>query len=156
MTRFNPLTRLSCVLLILVSFLIPTGAQSGQTSRTWLSPSFAKTKTAAAQVKPFPREPSRDALKWADKELHRMSLDERIGQLIYVGINATFLNQDSEVFRALKHQVEDNHVGGLILFRGPVYESVVLVNRMQQLARYPLLISADLEEIGRASCRERV
>ncbi len=145
MTRFNPLTRLSCVLLILVSFLIPTGAQWGQTSRTWLSPSLAKTKTAAAQVKPFPREPSRDALKWADKELHRMSLDERIGQLIYVGINATFLNQDSEVFRALKHQVEDNHVGGLILFRGPVYESVVLVNRMQQLARYPLLISADLE-----------
>src|SRR6266496_4419105 len=145
MTRFNPLTRLSCVLLILVSFLIPTGAQWGQTSRTWLSPSLAKTKTAAAQVKPFPCEPSRDALKWADKELRRMSLDERIGQLIYVGINATFLNQDSEAFRALKHQVEDNHVGGLILFRGPVYESVILVNRMQQLARYPLLISADLE-----------
>ena len=35
--------------------------------------------------------------------------------------------------------------GGIILFRGPVYESVVLVNRMQNLARYPLLISADLE-----------
>ena len=45
----------------------------------------------------------------------------------------------------LKHQVEDNHVGGIILFRGPVYESVVLVNRMQETARYPLLISADLE-----------
>ncbi|HEY0082675.1 MAG TPA: glycoside hydrolase family 3 N-terminal domain-containing protein, partial [Pyrinomonadaceae bacterium] len=38
-----------------------------------------------------------------------------------------------------------NHVGGIILFRGPVYESVHLVNRMQQLARRPLLISADLE-----------
>ena len=48
-------------------------------------------------------------------------------------------------FRALKRQVEENHVGGIILFRGPVYESVFLVNRMQQLARYPLLISADLE-----------
>ena len=36
-------------------------------------------------------------------------------------------------------------MGGLILFRGPVYESVVLSNRMQKLARYPLLISADLE-----------
>src|SRR5205814_794900 len=35
--------------------------------------------------------------------------------------------------------------GGIILFRGPVYESVVLVNRMQQLAKYPLLISSDLE-----------
>src|SRR5882762_4856880 len=74
-----------------------------------------------------------------------MSLDEKIGQLISVGINATFLNQDSDAFKALRHQIEDNHVGGIILFRGPVYESVVLVNRMQSLARYPLLISADLE-----------
>jgi beta-N-acetylhexosaminidase len=74
-----------------------------------------------------------------------MSLEEKIGQLISVGINATFLNQDSDAYRTLKHHVEDNKVGGLILFRGPVYESVILVNRMQQLAKYPLLISADLE-----------
>src|SRR5437879_1768422 len=74
-----------------------------------------------------------------------MSLDEKIGQLISVGVNATFLNQDSVAFGALRHQVVDNHVGGIILFRGPVYESVVLMNRMQQLAKYPLLISSDLE-----------
>jgi beta-N-acetylhexosaminidase len=74
-----------------------------------------------------------------------MTLDEKIGQLISVGINATFLNQDSDAFQSLKHQIEDNHIGGIVLFRGPVYETVILVNRMQQLARYPLLISADLE-----------
>jgi beta-N-acetylhexosaminidase len=96
-------------------------------------------------VKPFTREPSKEAIKWADKELKRMSLDQKIGQLISVGVNATFLNQDSEAFRALKRQVQENHIGGIILFRGPVYESVVLMNRMQQLAEYPLLISADLE-----------
>src|SRR5436190_9705433 len=98
-----------------------------------------------ANVKPYSSKPSSDALKWADKELQRMSLDEKIGQLISVGINATFLNQDSEAFKALRHQVVDNHVGGIILFRGPVYESVMIVNRMQELAKYPLLISADLE-----------
>jgi beta-N-acetylhexosaminidase len=93
----------------------------------------------------FKREPSAAALKWANESLQKMSLDEKIGQLLSVGINATFLNQDSDAYQALRHQVEDNKVGGIILFRGPVYESVVLVNRMQQLARYPLLISADLE-----------
>src|SRR2546421_12480391 len=98
-----------------------------------------------SRPRPYSRQPSNEALKWADKELKRMSLDEKIGQLISVGINATFLNQDSEAFKALRHQVVDNHVGGIILFHGPVYESVVLVNRMQQLAKYPLLISADLE-----------
>jgi beta-N-acetylhexosaminidase len=95
--------------------------------------------------KPYSRRPSKDGLKWADKELKRMSLDEKIGQLIAVALNATFLNQDSDAFKALRHQVVDNHVGGIVLFRGPVYESVVLVNRMQQSAKYPLLISADLE-----------
>ena len=93
----------------------------------------------------YKREPSPKASKWANEQLRKMSLEEKIGQLISVGVNATFLNQDSEAYRTLKHHIEDNKVGGIILFRGPVYESVILVNRMQQLARYPLLISADLE-----------
>ncbi|HEX3083274.1 MAG TPA: glycoside hydrolase family 3 N-terminal domain-containing protein, partial [Pyrinomonadaceae bacterium] len=114
---------------------------------TRLQISQASSYDAATDSKPkaYSRKPSSDALKWADKELKRMSLDEKIGQLIAVGINATFLNQDSEAFKALRHQVVDNHVGGIVLFRGPVYESVMLVNRMQELAKYPLLISADLE-----------
>jgi beta-glucosidase-like glycosyl hydrolase len=98
-----------------------------------------------AVIKPYKVEPSAAALKWANNELSHMSLDEKIGQLLSVGVNATFLNQDSEAFQTLKHQVQDLHIGGIILFRGPVYESVILVNRMQELAHYPLLISADLE-----------
>jgi beta-N-acetylhexosaminidase len=107
-------------------------------------PAEASPKSTS-NVKPYSSKPTKGALKWADKELRRMSLEEKIGQLISVGINATFLNQDNDAFKALRHQIVDNHVGGIILFRGPVYESVVLVNRMQALARYPLLISADLE-----------
>src|SRR5690349_14504584 len=99
----------------------------------------------AIKVRPYKREPSSKALKWANEQLRKMSLEEKIGQLISVGVNATFLNQDSDAYLALKHQIEDNKVGGIILFKGPVYESVILVNRMQQLARYPLLVSADLE-----------
>ncbi|HEU4796577.1 MAG TPA: glycoside hydrolase family 3 N-terminal domain-containing protein, partial [Pyrinomonadaceae bacterium] len=101
--------------------------------------------TKTQKVVPYKRQPSAAALKWANDELRRMSLEEKIGQLISVGLNATFLNQESDAYRALKRHVEENKVGGIILFRGPVYESVILVNRMQQLARYPLLISADLE-----------
>jgi beta-N-acetylhexosaminidase len=94
---------------------------------------------------PYTRVASREALKWADEQLKQMTLDEKAGQLISVGINARFLNQESDEFKELRRQVERNHIGGIILFRGPIYESVHLVNRMQQLARLPLLISADLE-----------
>src|SRR5499433_675569 len=107
--------------------------------------SGSRAKDPGTAVKPYSRKPSSEAIKWADKELKRMSLEEKIGQLISVGVNATFLNQDSEAFKALRHQVVDNHIGGIVLFRGPVYESVMLINRMQELAKYPLLISADLE-----------
>jgi len=105
----------------------------------------ASPRDGSVNVHPFKREPSAKALKWANDQLHKMSLEEKIGQLISVGLNATFLNQDSDAYRTLKHYIEDDKVGGLVLFRGPVYESVILVNRMQQLAHYPLLISADLE-----------
>ena len=73
------------------------------------------------KVSAYKREPSSKALKWANEQLRKMSLDEKVGQLISVGINATFLNQDSDAYRNLKHHIEDNKVGGIILFRGPVY-----------------------------------
>ena len=109
------------------------------------APGDARAGGQLPVFKPYTRRASREALKWADAELRRMTLDEKIGQLISVGVNATFLNQESEAFKRLRRQVEQNHVGGIILFRGAVYDSVHLVNRMQQLARRPLLISADLE-----------
>jgi beta-N-acetylhexosaminidase len=135
--------RLTTALIIaLIPGLLSGSIARFQTSKAaTVDPRFI----AESKPKPYSRKPSSEALKWADSELKKMSLDEKIGQLISVGINATFLNQDSEAFRALRHQVVDNHVGGIILFRGPVYESVVICNRMQELAKQPLLISADLE-----------
>jgi len=128
-------------LLLLIAMLELPLAQLAPITKAQANP----TTDNQQPVKPYSAKPTKDALKWADKELRRMSLDEKVGQLICVAVNATFLNQDSDAFKALRHQIEDDHVGGIILFRGPVYESVVLVNRMQNLARYPLLISADLE-----------
>src|SRR5439155_550755 len=128
-------SRVAILSLLVAQLVFANGAQS-MGRRV---PSFEES------YQPYSRKPSKKALDWANQKIKRMSLDEKIGQLISVGVNATFLNQDSEAFKALRHQVVDNHVGGIILFRGPVYESVVLVNRMQELAKYPLLISSDLE-----------
>jgi beta-glucosidase-like glycosyl hydrolase len=133
MTRLNHFIASVLVAFVLLSSIsLPVASQQSTSQQT-------------VKIAPYKREPSAAAVKWANEQLARMSIEEKIGQLISVGINATFLNQDSDAFRALRHQVEDNKVGGIILFRGPVYESVILVNRMQQLAKYPLLISSDLE-----------
>ncbi len=89
--------------------------------------------------------PSEEARKWADEKLKKMSLDEKIGQLIHIGINARFLPQDGWEFQQLKRQVVENKIGGIIFFVGSIYETVHLMNRMQEFAEIPLLISADFE-----------
>lgn len=129
--------------LLLVAFALPCVAPyaKAQSAR----PSSTTAKPATPIHKPYNRRPSPAALAYANRELRRMTLDEKIGQLLSVGINAEYSPQDSDAFQALRRQIVENHVGGIILFRGSVYESVHLVNRMQRLAKRPLLISADLE-----------
>lgn len=102
----------------------------------WTIPLFAQTKKF---------EPSEKSWKQADKMLKKMSVDEKIGQLVHIGINARFANQDSEFFKSIQRDVVQNKVGGIIVFAGGVYETVHFVNRMQEQAKIPLLISADFE-----------
>lgn len=90
-------------------------------------------------------QPSEKAFKWADKQLKKMSVDEKIGQMVHIGINARYLNQDSAEFRELRRQIVENKLGGIVLFGAPIYESVILVNRMQEAAKTPLLIAIDAE-----------
>ncbi|MCA1640636.1 MAG: glycoside hydrolase family 3 protein [Acidobacteria bacterium] len=134
-------------LLALAPHAPTTRAQQPPTTSNVVSPCAEPARDAKDKNRPRPysRTPSREAVRWADAELKRMTLDEKIGQLISVGVNATYEAQDSADFLWLRRQVEQNKIGGIILFRGPVYESVHLVNRMQQLARVPLMVSADLE-----------
>ena len=90
-------------------------------------------------------QPSEKAFKWADKQLKKMSVDEKIGQMVHIGINARYLNQDSPEFKELQRQIVENKLGGIVLFGAPIYESVILVNRMQEAAKIPLLIAIDAE-----------
>jgi beta-N-acetylhexosaminidase len=158
MVRRKFLRHVRAALLLPVVFSLLVGAALPQVSgqkrlqtraekekcRNWRCEGFSALVTA--EVTPsYRRQPSKEALRWADEQLKAMTLEEKAGQLISVGINARYLNQSSDEFKELRRQVEENHVGGIILFRGPVYESVHLVNRMQRLAKVPLLISADLE-----------
>ena len=73
------------------------------------------------------------------------SIEEKVGQLFVVEGPGVFLNEASPGFRKLRHQVVDNHVGGVIWFRTHVYEAAVLAASLQKLAKTPLLFSSDLE-----------
>jgi beta-N-acetylhexosaminidase len=90
-------------------------------------------------------EPSEKSWKAADKLLKKMSVEEKVGQLIQIGINARFINQESEFFQDLKRHVTENKIGGVIFFGAPMYETVHLGNRLQENAEIPLLFALDAE-----------
>jgi beta-N-acetylhexosaminidase len=89
--------------------------------------------------------PSKKAWKWADKQLKQMSVEEKVGQVVYIGLNAKFANEDSDYFKELRRQVVDNHIGGVIFFGAPIYETAMISNRAQEMAKIPLLMSLDAE-----------
>ena len=104
-----------------------------------------RTSGVRQRTRAWGSRPSAKALNWAESQLRGMSLEEKVGQLVSIPVYGKFYNQDGQVFRELSRQVRENHVGGIILYRGSVYESVHLANRLQRLSCYPLLISADME-----------
>jgi beta-N-acetylhexosaminidase len=103
-------------------------------------------------------------ISWTERTLASMSIEEKIGQLVMVRADSTFLSTDSDEFDRLRHLVVDRHVGGIILFGGvepvpgvllnPAYGSTILgdpmaaaslLNRLQGLAKHPLLAAGDFE-----------
>lgn len=90
-------------------------------------------------------EPSKRSWNFAAKRVRKMSVDEKVGQLVHVGINARYANQDSPFFKSLERDVVENKIGGIIFFGAPIYETTHIANRMQELAKIPLLMSLDAE-----------
>ena len=74
-----------------------------------------------------------------------MSLEEKIGQLIWPRSYGHFISDESEEFTRLAGLVREQKIGGLVVFQGDVYETSVLLNKLQKLSRLPLLVAADFE-----------
>src|SRR3989339_728536 len=86
---------------------------------------------------------------WVEETLSKMTLEEKVGQIIFPAISGKFYNEDDTVYKRIIHYVNDLKVGGFIVYQyaegSEVYAQTFLLNKLQQLAKYPLLISADYE-----------
>src|SRR5216684_6827625 len=103
---------------------------------------------------PGPIHLDREGEKWAVKTLRKLSLEEKVGQLFMVWVRAEFLNVNSPEYLQLRDTMRKYHVGsfamtvraeGPFLYRNQPYEAAVLLNRLQQDSKLPLLIAADFE-----------
>lgn len=106
----------------------------------------------------------RDAERWVAQTQAKLSLDDRIGQLIAPAFDSTYLPNDSDEFERLTRVMRDSHAGAVIAFGGTepapqvllnsTYGSVVLgqpqalastLDRLQAASPLPLLATADFE-----------
>jgi beta-N-acetylhexosaminidase len=113
---------------------------------------------------PLPDALDKIAAKWVDDTFKKMTLDDKVGQLVLSSLPSTYLSTDSDAFAALADKVTKLRVGGFHVFGGsePIpnvlldnhYGSVILgqplaaastLNRLQTLSNLPLLTTADLE-----------
>ncbi len=90
----------------------------------------------------FAKEPTGD---WTERTLKSLSLREKIGQLVQIRVPGKFLNRQGYEYRSIQEQIKRNHVGGVVLFAGSVYESAILLNELQVSSKVPLLVAADFE-----------
>lgn len=92
--------------------------------------------------------------RWAASTLHKMSLEEKIGQMIMVWARVQFLNVESPDYLELRDEMAKYHVGGFgitiptegaLLLKSEPLEAAALTNRLQKDSKYPLLFAADFE-----------
>jgi beta-N-acetylhexosaminidase len=127
-----------------------------------IAPVMAAVPSASEATDPFVLD--RDSVRWVDQTLAKLSVDEKIGQLIVPSFESSYMSADSDAFDALARLVKEFHVGGFLVFGAsqpappvllnPSYGPITLgqplaaafvLNRLQAMSGVPLLNSADFE-----------
>ena len=119
-------------------------------------PAFAKDKDKdkpQAQHSPSIHL-TRDGERWAEKTLHKMTVEEKVGQVFMIWCRAGFLNVENPEYLSWREAMEKYHVGsfamtvhvdGPFLLRSEPYEAAEMLNRLQRDSKLPLIFAADFE-----------
>ncbi len=97
---------------------------------------------------------SPEAHKWVESTLQKMSVDEKIGQLLFTTYHGSLTPTDAAAYAQIMHDVSDLHCGGFInitqgsplgIVKSQAYPTAVLTNQLQAKSKLPLLVGADFE-----------
>src|SRR5215472_3524923 len=97
----------------------------------------------------------REGEKWAQKTLKKLTLEEKIGQMIMIRVvMPQFVNLMNPDYLKWVDEIHRYHLGSVLLtvpYDGPVlsktdpYEAAMLINQLQRESKIPLLVAADYE-----------
>ena len=124
----------------------------------WLLALFTLLEAAAQPREPL-EQPSAHRFErgddgWAEKTLKNLSLEEKVGQLFMIRLPVEFLNGRNPGYFELRNNIRKYHIGSLAMSapaqgrardKNRRYETVTLLNQLQQESKLPLLIAGDFE-----------
>src|SRR5215468_8451391 len=125
--------------------------------RTAVLVSFLSFVCAGAdqRQKPQPVQLTKEGRHWVEKTLKKLTLEEKVGQMLNVRYFTDFQNVDAEAYKQFRDSLRKYHIGsvvltvhvdGPILLKNPPLEVAAVANQLQRDSDLPLLIAADFEQ----------
>src|SRR5688572_6905942 len=85
------------------------------------------------------------ARSWEDSVFASLSLRDKAAQMVWQTTFGDYVAADAPQWRRLRANIEEDHIGGVLMSVGSPLEIAAKLNALQQLSRVPLLVGADLE-----------
>lgn len=89
--------------------------------------------------------PSAGDRRWVEHTLARMTLRQKLGQMMMPWVTGGYLSTDSPEWDRLDGWVERDGVGGVVVSFGTPHEYAARLNALQSRATVPLLVASDME-----------
>ncbi|MBC8346445.1 MAG: serine hydrolase [Candidatus Marinimicrobia bacterium] len=87
---------------------------------------------------------------WAESTLKKLTLREKIAQMMVVGVNMRFMNYESAKWREVQKHIATDGIGVLHIWFGDAGSALTMLNEMQSKSKVPILVDADIESgLGR-------
>jgi len=87
---------------------------------------------------------------WASRTLKKLTLREKIAQMMVYNMNMSFLNSESRQWLEIQELLASDGIGHLHFWFGDAGSSLTLLNEIQKKSKIPILVNADVESgIGR-------
>jgi beta-N-acetylhexosaminidase len=143
-----------CFLLLIPVSILFLMAYNARSQNRSTSSKKTVSKASAPAAKGDAKKLSPPANAWVETTLRKMSVGEKIGQLLFTTYHGSFTPTDAAAYQQMMHDVNDLHVGGFItithssplgIVKSQAYPTVVLLNQLQAQSKLPLLIGADFE-----------
>jgi len=142
--------RFSLVISVSIIFLMAYNARSQSST----SAEKSAARKGAIPPKSATKNLSPAANAWVETTLRKMTVDEKIGQLLFTTYHGSLTATDTAAYQQIMHDVTDLHVGGFInithgsplgVVKSQAYPTAVLNNQLQAKSKLPLLVGADFE-----------